>query len=79
VFAAQKCSICHAVAGEGNEKFPLDGVGAKLSAAEIEEWIVDPATAAKKHKSVAKPAMRAYPKLPPAELKALVTYLQSLK
>ena len=34
--------MCHSVAGVGNKKFPLDGVGAKLSAADIKEWIVNP-------------------------------------
>ena len=33
VYAAQKCSTCHQVAGKGNKLSPLDGVGKKLSAA----------------------------------------------
>ena len=32
VFAAQKCSICHSIAGKGNPKGSLDGVGSKLTA-----------------------------------------------
>ena len=32
VYTAQKCSLCHAIAGKGNKLSPLDGVGAKLSA-----------------------------------------------
>ena len=47
VFAAQKCTMCHQVAGKGNKLSPLDGVGKKLSAADIKEWIVDPDAAAK--------------------------------
>ena len=35
VYAAQKCSVCHAIAGKGSKTNPLDGVGAKLSAADI--------------------------------------------
>ena len=35
VYAAQKCSVCHSIAGKGGKASPLDGVGAKLSAAEI--------------------------------------------
>ncbi len=35
VYNAQKCSICHAIAGKGSKANPLDGVAAKLSAAEI--------------------------------------------
>ena len=33
VFAAQKCSMCHSVAGKGGKMSALDGVGSKLTAA----------------------------------------------
>jgi mono/diheme cytochrome c family protein len=79
VYAAQKCSICHSIAGVGNKKLPLDGVGTKLTAAQLREWIVDPRAAEKKANSTAKPAMKAYPNLPKAEVDALVAYMQSLK
>ena len=36
VYAAQKCSVCHSIAGKGSKTNPLDGVGAKLSAADIQ-------------------------------------------
>jgi mono/diheme cytochrome c family protein len=78
VYAAQKCAVCHSIAGSGNPKFPLDGVGAKLTADEIRLWITHPVDAAAKAKSTAKPAMRAYPNLPKADLDALVAYMQSL-
>lgn len=78
VYAAQKCSICHSVAGVGNKKLPLDGVGGKLTADQMREWIVNPAEAAKKHNSTAKPPMRAYANLPKPELDALVAYMMSL-
>ena len=35
VYAAQKCSTCHSIAGKGGKQSPLDGVGKKLSADEI--------------------------------------------
>jgi mono/diheme cytochrome c family protein len=80
VYAAQKCSMCHQIAGKGNKLSPLDGVGKKLSAAETREWIVEPDAAAKKHNSTKKPAMpKTFAKLPPADVDALVAYLQSLK
>ena len=78
VFAAQKCSICHSIAGVGNKKLPLDGVGAKLSVDEIREWIVSPVEAAKKASSTAKPPMRAYTNLSKPDLDALVAYMKSL-
>jgi len=79
VYAEQKCKLCHSIAGEGNAKGPLDGVGSKLSAEDIKQWIVDPKTATEKHKAPRKPPMKAYPNLPPADLEALVAYMQSLK
>ena len=80
VYTAQKCSVCHSIAGKGNKANPLDGVGAKVSADEIRTWIVNPTEAAAKAKSTKKPPMPAkYSKLPAADLDALVAYMQSLK
>jgi mono/diheme cytochrome c family protein len=79
VYEAQKCSMCHAIAGKGNAKNALDGVGKKLTEAQIKEWIVTPAEAATKAKSTAKPPMKAYDKLPAADVDALVAYMKSLK
>jgi mono/diheme cytochrome c family protein len=77
-FAANKCGMCHAVAGRGNAKGPLDGVGAKYKADELRQWLVAPNDMAAKHSATRKPAMRDFSKLPPADLDALVAYLQSL-
>jgi len=80
VYADQKCSTCHAIAGKGNAKGALDDVGSKLSAAEIREWIVDPVGMTAKSKAARKPAMTAkYAALPKDDLDALVAYLSSLK
>jgi mono/diheme cytochrome c family protein len=80
VYTAQKCQVCHAVAGKGNKANPLDGVAAKLSADDIKQWITHPTEAAAKAKSTKKPPMPAkYASLPAADLDALVGYLQSLK
>ena len=80
VYTAQKCSMCHSIAGKGGKSSPLDGVGTKLSAADIKSWIVTPVEAAAKAKSTKKPPMPAkYGKLPAADIDALVAYMQSLK
>jgi mono/diheme cytochrome c family protein len=80
VYGAQKCQVCHAIAGTGNKNNPLDKVGAKLSAAEIREWIVNPAEMTKKTSSTKKPPMPPkYAKLAAAEIDGLVAYMQSLK
>lgn len=77
-YAAQKCSMCHAVAGRGNAKGPLDGVGAKYKADELRQWLVAPADMATTHNATRKPAMRDFSKLTKDDLDALVAYLQSL-
>ena len=80
VYAAQKCQICHAVAGKGNKMNPLDGVGAKLSADDIRQWITHPTDMTAKTKSTKKPPMpNKYGSLPAADVDALVAYIQSLK
>ena len=80
VYTAQKCSMCHAIAGKGNKLSPLDGVGKKLSADEIRQWITNPTEMTAKMKSTKKPPMPAkYGKLPKEELDALVAYMQSLQ
>ena len=78
VYAAQKCSLCHAVAGKGNAKGALDEVGGKLKADEIRTWIVDPKTMTAKAGATRKPEMKAY-NLPKEDLDNLVAYLASLK
>jgi mono/diheme cytochrome c family protein len=80
VYTAQKCQLCHAVAGKGNKQNPLDGVGTKLTADEIRQWITHPTEMTAKAKSTKKPPMpNKYGSLPPADLDALVAYVQSLK
>lgn len=79
VYAAQKCSMCHALDGKGQAKGPLDGVGTKLTADEIREWILHPDAMSKKANATRKPVMKAYPNLPKEDLDALVAFLASKK
>ena len=80
VYTAQKCQMCHSIAGKGAKSNPLDGVGAKLSGDDIKQWITHPKEAAAKAKSTKKPPMPAkYGSLPAADLDALVAYMASLK
>ncbi len=79
VFAAAKCIICHSVAGTGNAKGPLDGVGSKLSAADIRQWITAAPEMAAKTNAQRKPAMKAYTDMKKDDVDALVEYLQTLK
>jgi len=78
VFAEQKCSLCHSIAGKGNAKGPLDDVGSKLTADDIRAWIVDAKGMAAKTHATRLPAMKAYT-LPKEDVDGLVAYLSSLK
>lgn len=80
VYETQKCATCHMVAGKGNKMSTLDGVGAKLSAADIRKWITNPAEM--EAKLPKKPAVKMSSKkfdIKDPDLDALVAYLQSLK
>ena len=73
VYAAQHCSMCHAIAGKGNPRTPLDEVGSKLKPEAIKKYITTPKEMNKDSK------MKAYPSLPAPDLDALVAYLSTLK
>jgi mono/diheme cytochrome c family protein len=83
VYADQKCSVCHSIAGKGNPKGPLDDVGKKLTADDIHLWITDPAAATTKFKADRKPPMTSVAAkmkaLSKDDVDALVAYLSSLK
>jgi mono/diheme cytochrome c family protein len=78
VYTAQKCSVCHSVAGKGNVKGPLDGVGSKLTPEEIRAWITDTKAMTAKTKAIRKPEMKVYT-LEKDEVDALVTHLSAMK
>jgi len=72
VFAAQKCSLCHSIAGSGGD-VTLDGVGERVKPDDMRRRIRAP-------KDVrAGSEMKAYPNLPEKDLGSLIVYLQSLK
>ena len=79
VYADQKCSACHSIAGKGNQKGALDDVGSRLTTDEIRAWIVSPAEMTKKRKAERKPPMRPYANLAKEDLDAIVAYMASLK
>jgi mono/diheme cytochrome c family protein len=70
IYTAQRCSLCH---------WSLDKVGAKLTAADIRNWIVAAPEMAAKTTSERKPVMKAYTTLTKEEVDSLVAYLQTLK
>ena len=68
------CLACHALNGSGGKlAAPLDGVGARLTAAELAIAIAYPR---QRHPGAKMPS---YAYLPPMEQAALVEFLQTLK
>lgn len=78
IFSEQKCALCHSIAGKGNPKGSLDGVGSKLSADDIRAWITDAKGMTAKSGAARKPAMKEYT-LAKDDVDALVAYLSTLK
>ena len=78
LYAEQKCGLCHSIGDKGNKKGPLDGVGTKLSADELRQWIVDAKGMTAKTSATRKPDMKNYA-LPKDDVDALVAYMASLK
>jgi cytochrome c553 len=78
VFSAQKCTMCHSVAGKGNPKGPLDKMIAKNKAEHIRQWLQDPEGMRTKTNAARTPAMKPM-KLSADQVDALVAYLTSVK
>ncbi len=78
LFASQKCTMCHSIAGKGNPKGSLDGVAATHKSDEIRQWIVDPEAMRAKANATRTPAMKPL-KLSRDQVDALVAYLSTLK
>ena len=79
VFETQGCMLCHSIAGKGNPRSPLDGVGGRYSAEAIRQWILAPVELKNKLPARAFQAKQTYRHLPVEELDALVAYLKNLK
>ena len=83
LYATYKCDKCHLIGGRGSKKGPLDGVGAKVSVADIRKWLTKPAEMEAKLDKPPKDtdAMSNALKtkgIEPGEIDSLVAYMQSL-
>ena len=76
LFASQKCTMCHSIAGKGNPKGSLDKIAAKDKAAHITQWLADPEGMRAKTNATRTPAMKPI-KLTPDQIDALVAYITS--
>lgn len=79
VYQAQGCASCHAIAGAGNPRYPLDGVGDRLDAVALRDWTLATGTAATLLPRRAAVMKEDYRDLGADEIDALVAYLSSLR
>jgi cytochrome c5 len=79
VYGQQGCATCHAIAGQGNPRHPLDGTGARRTTEELPHWILGTGEAADELSPAVRRRKQRYQDLPPGDLNALVSYLASLK
>ncbi len=79
VFDAQNCATCHAIAGQGYPRYPLDGVGATWTPAELRQWITGTGPAADVLPAAIAKRKQRYADLPSADMDALVAYLSTLQ
>lgn len=79
VYGQQACARCHSIAGEGNPRNSLDGVGTRYTAQEIREWITAADTLQEELPVYVLRSKQKYRGLQADDLDALVIYLQSLR
>jgi mono/diheme cytochrome c family protein len=79
VFEEQKCATCHSLSGKGNPRYPLDGIGSRMIAGELEQWITATGPAQEKLSSMVVRRKERYRTLSPPDMTALVEYLGSLR
>jgi len=76
VYEQQTCGHCHSIAGAGNPRNSLDGVGAKRTPEEMRDWIIGSDTVQEMLPERICKLKQAH-KLSEDELDSLVIYLQS--
>ena len=74
----QKCLICHSLEGKGNKAGPMEGVGSKVKADEMRDWITNPDEMYVKAKATRTPKMMKL-QLTKEQVDDLVAFLQTLK
>ena len=79
IFEEQKCSNCHSIGGKGNPRYPLDGIGSRMNAIKLQEWITGTGSSTNRLSAIVIRRKERYRTLPEREIALLVDYLVSLK
>ena len=78
IYEQQGCGFCHSIAGQGNPRNPLDGVGNKRNASELRNFIIGSDTLEGLLPTGIRKMKQKYKELSADDLDALVVYMQSL-
>jgi len=79
VYQRKTCARCHSIAGKGNPRNPLDGVGARRHAQALRDWIIGADVLQTVMPARAFNIKQAYRELSDDELDTLLIYMQSLR
>ncbi len=79
VYDQNGCARCHSVAGVGNRRSVLDGVGARRDTASIRAWTIGSEMLADSISPATLRSKQGFQRLPENDLKALIAFLASLK
>lgn len=79
VYIAQRCAMCHSIAGEGNLRNPLDKTADRRSSESIRQWIIGSAEIKDQLPASVFRIKQSFGNLKEEDLDSLVTYLQSLQ
>lgn len=78
IYNQQGCGLCHSIAGQGNPRNTLDGVGSKRTASELRNFITGADTLQGLLTTSIRKMKQRYRELSTDDLDALVIYMQSL-
>ena len=78
IYEAKHCQMCHSIQGVGNPRYPLDGVGCKLSRTELREAIIGAGAASSKMSGAVRQRKARYAEMPEDEMSKLIDYLSAL-
>ncbi|NOQ88262.1 MAG: c-type cytochrome [Gammaproteobacteria bacterium] len=79
IYNQQTCSRCHSIAGQGNPRNSLDGVGTRRTALELRDWIIGADAVQAELPAYASRLKQTYRKLSGDDLDVLIIYMQSLR
>jgi mono/diheme cytochrome c family protein len=79
VYDSQGCALCHGIAGAGDQRYPLDGIGSRSSAVELRRMVAPDDGMRSLFPGDAFEMKQMYRDLPDAEMNDLVAFLISLR